>query len=150
MTFLEKNLIHLFYTSDDVFRVSKPKWTVLFVFGRGIHLIHVPWDSPLVWHLLTSWQPALQLDHYLTHKWEQALVRLETVAYRAAKWIILKVFMDMIDSVKLPSHLVAVFLISTCTQMKLQRIHPHKRLSWMKTFRYVFPFDQCEPGLEIR
>ena len=38
--------------------------SALFELDRGIHVtLHVPWDSPLVQHLLTSWWPAWQLSH---------------------------------------------------------------------------------------
>ena len=38
--------------------------SALFELSRGICVtLHVPWDSPLVWHLLTSWQPAWQPSH---------------------------------------------------------------------------------------
>ena len=37
--------------------------SALFELSRGICVtLHVPWDSPLVWHLLTSWRPAWQLS----------------------------------------------------------------------------------------
>ena len=35
-------------------------------------------DSLLVWHLLTSWQPAWQLNHFNPHTCEQALVGIES------------------------------------------------------------------------
>ena len=44
------------------------------------YMIHVPWDSPLVQHLPTSWQ----WSHSLSHTCEQALVGLETGIYCAA------------------------------------------------------------------
>ena len=38
--------------------------SALFELSGGVHVtLHVPWDSPLVWHLLTSWWPAWQLSH---------------------------------------------------------------------------------------
>ena len=42
------------------------------------YMLRIPWDSPLVWHLPTSWWPAWQLSHSLPHTCEQALVGLET------------------------------------------------------------------------
>ena len=39
--------------------ISKPEWAALFTLGGGVHVTH-PWNSPLVWHLPTSWQPAWQ------------------------------------------------------------------------------------------
>ena len=47
--------------------------SALFELSRGIRLtLHVPWDSPLVWHLSTSWQPAWQpsrLFHIPARHW---------------------------------------------------------------------------------
>ena len=38
--------------------------SALFELSRGICVtLCIPWDSPLVWHLRTSWQPAWQLSH---------------------------------------------------------------------------------------
>ena len=38
--------------------------SALFDLSGGICvMLHVPWDSPLVQHLPTSWQPAWQLSH---------------------------------------------------------------------------------------
>ena len=48
------------------------------------YVLHVPWDSTLVWHLLTSWQPIWQLSRSLPHTCELALVRFETGTYGAA------------------------------------------------------------------
>ena len=54
--------------------VSKPEWAVLFT--------HFPeMNSPLMWHQLTSRQPALQPSHYLPCTCEQALVGLKTGNY---------------------------------------------------------------------
>ena len=37
--------------------------SALFELSRGVHvMLHVPWDSPLVWHLPTYWRPAWQLS----------------------------------------------------------------------------------------
>ena len=65
--------------------VSKPEWATLFAHGEA-YVLHVPWDSPLVWHLLTSWQPTWQPSHSLPHTCEQALVGLETRTYHAAAY----------------------------------------------------------------
>ena len=53
-------------------------------FCGAIHVLHIPWDSPLVWHLLTSWCPAWQLSHSLQHTREQALVGVKNGTYDAA------------------------------------------------------------------
>ena len=57
--------------------VSRPEWAALFILGRGIYDViiqYVPWDSTLMWHLLTSWKASL--SHLDTCK--QALVVLKT------------------------------------------------------------------------
>ena len=37
--------------------------SALFELSGGVHVtLYIPWDSPLVWHLLTSWWPAWQLS----------------------------------------------------------------------------------------
>ena len=61
--------------------------SALFELSRGIPvMLHVPWDSPLVWHLLTSWWPAWQLSHLFhipaRHWWDSkpgAIMPLLTV-----------------------------------------------------------------------
>ena len=41
--------------------VSKPEWVLPYwLLQRHINPMYIPWDPPLVLHLLTSWQPALQ------------------------------------------------------------------------------------------
>ena len=40
-----------------LFWVSKPEWPTLFTEAE---VMYIPWDLPLVWHLLTSWWPAWQ------------------------------------------------------------------------------------------
>ena len=58
--------------------VTFPLGSALFELSRGIHVtLHIPWDSPLVQHLLTSWWPSL--PHTC-----KALVGLETRSYHAA------------------------------------------------------------------
>ena len=47
------------------------------------HCLHVSSDSPLVWHLLTSWQPAWQPSCSQPLTYEQALVGHETRIYHA-------------------------------------------------------------------
>ena len=42
--------------------------SALFVLDRGVRVtLHIPWDSPLVLHLPTSWQPAWPLSWTLPH-----------------------------------------------------------------------------------
>ena len=52
--------------------------SALFKLSRGVGVrLQIPWDSPLVWHLLTSWQPALQPSHLfhipVGHWWDSKL-----------------------------------------------------------------------------
>ena len=49
-----------------------------------VYMLHIPWDSPLVWHLLTSWWSVWQLSQSLPHTSKQALVGLKTRTYHAA------------------------------------------------------------------
>ena len=48
------------------------------------NMLHPPWDSSLVQHLLTSWWPTWQLNCSLLHTCEQALMQLETGTYHIA------------------------------------------------------------------
>ena len=67
-------------------------WHLLGFKARVSRLIHIrQWytcyafpDSPLLWHLLTSWWPVWLPSYSLPHICEQALVGLETRTYRAA------------------------------------------------------------------
>ena len=80
-------LIPLFWTSGDISSFGFQSQS-----GQPYsHLVeacmlHVPWDSPLVWHLPTSWQPAWQPNWSLLHRstCEQALVGLTTGTYCTA------------------------------------------------------------------
>ena len=53
--------------------VSKPEW----VLPYSSLASHIPWDSPLVQHLPTSWQPAWQPSHLFhipaRHWWDSKL-----------------------------------------------------------------------------
>ena len=62
--------------------VSKPEWAALFKLGGGIHF-HVPWDSPLVQHLLILLVASIAAKPYLPHTCK-ALVGFETRSYHAA------------------------------------------------------------------
>ena len=45
--------------------------SALFALGGGVRVaLHIPWDSPLVLHLLTSWQPAWLPSWSLPHTCE--------------------------------------------------------------------------------
>ena len=70
-------LIPLFWTSGDV---SSEFHLCL----AEAYVLHVPWDSPLVQHRLTSWWPAWQPSCFLPSTCEQALVGLKTGTYFAA------------------------------------------------------------------
>ena len=47
------------------------------------YVLHVNWDSPLVWHLPTSWQPTWQPSESFPCTCEQALVGLKSEIYCA-------------------------------------------------------------------
>ena len=42
--------------------ISKPEWVLPYSSLVEVYMLHVPWDSPLVWQLPTSWHPAWQLS----------------------------------------------------------------------------------------
>ena len=54
--------------------VSKPEWTALFA---ETYMMYIPWHSPLVKHLLTSWLPPWQLSDTC----EEVLVWLKSRIY---------------------------------------------------------------------
>ena len=49
----------------------------------GADMLHIPRDSSLVRHLLTSWQAGWQLSRSLPHTYDQATVGLKWETYRA-------------------------------------------------------------------
>ena len=61
--------------------VSKPEWAALCTCLVEVYVLHVPWYSPLVWYLPTSWQPAWQPSQSLPYTCNQALVGLEWETY---------------------------------------------------------------------
>ena len=77
-------LISLFWTSSDVScgfqNQSEQPYSCL----ADAYMLHNPWDSPLVQHLLTSWQPLWQPSHSFPHTWEQALLGLKNANFHAA------------------------------------------------------------------
>ena len=67
-------LIPLFWTSGDVSsgfqsHRGQPHSCLAYV----PYVLYVLWDSPLVWHLLTSWWQAWQPSHSQPHTYEQAI-----------------------------------------------------------------------------
>ena len=45
--------------------------SALFELSRGIHVtLHIPWDSPLVWHLPTAWQLSHLFHITVRHWWD--------------------------------------------------------------------------------
>ena len=70
-------LIPLIWTSGDGFRSQSGK---PYSHLAEAYVLHIPWDSPLLWHLPTSsW-----LGQSIPHTCEQVLVGLENRMYRAA------------------------------------------------------------------
>ena len=55
------------------------EWAALSILGGSIH-VTFPRDSPLVGHLLTSWQPPWLLSRSLPHTCKQVLVGLKNAA----------------------------------------------------------------------
>ena len=76
-------LIPLFWTSGDVFSGFQSLSGQPYLHFVQAYMLHVPWDLPLVPHLLISWWPAWQPSHSHPHTCEQALVGLETGIYHA-------------------------------------------------------------------
>ena len=55
-------LIPLLWTSSDISSGFQSQSGQPYSHLAEAYVLHVPWDSPLVWHLLTSWQPAWWLS----------------------------------------------------------------------------------------
>ena len=55
-------LIPLFWTSGDVSSGFQSQSGQPYSSCVEAYMLYVPWDSPLVWHLPTSWEPAWQLS----------------------------------------------------------------------------------------
>ena len=55
-------LIPLFWTSGDVSSGFQSQSGQRYPSFVEVYMLHIPWDSPLVQHLLTSWWPAWQLS----------------------------------------------------------------------------------------
>ena len=53
-----------FWTSSDVSSVFQSQSEQHYSCLAEAYMLHVPWDSPLVQHLLTSWWPAWQPSRY--------------------------------------------------------------------------------------
>ena len=75
----------LFWTSGDLYSRFQSQNGQPYLKLAEVYILdlHVPWDPPLVWHLLTSWQWAWQLSCSLPHTSKQALVGLKTDIYHA-------------------------------------------------------------------
>ena len=70
-------LIPLFWTTGDISsgfqsQSGQPYWHL-----AEAYVLHIPWDSPLVWQLPTFWWPAWQSSHLLhvpaRHWWDSKL-----------------------------------------------------------------------------
>ena len=77
-------LIPLFWISCDVPSGFQSQSVQPYSCSVEVHVLHIPCDSPLVWHLLTFWQPAWQPSQSFPHTCEKELVELETGTYCAA------------------------------------------------------------------
>ena len=76
-------LIPLFWSSGDISSRFPSQSGQPYSHLAEAYVLHVLWDSPLVWHLPTSWWPAWQLSCSLPHTCKQALVGLKTRIYCA-------------------------------------------------------------------
>ena len=79
-------LIPLFWTSGDVSSGFQSQSGQAYLSLAEAYMLHVPWDSPVVWHLPTSWWLAWQLSHLfhipVRHWWDSkpgAIMPLLTV-----------------------------------------------------------------------
>ena len=72
-----------FWTSDDVSSGFQSQSGQPYLHLVEAYILHILWDSPLVWHLLTSWQPAWQLSQSLPYTWNQALVGIKQETYHS-------------------------------------------------------------------
>ena len=61
-------LVPLFWTSGDVSSGFRSQSGQPYSHFTEAYMCNIPWDSPLVQHLPTSWQPAWQPSH-LFHIW---------------------------------------------------------------------------------
>ena len=75
-------LIPLFWTSGDVSSGFQSQSGQSYLHLAEAYVLHIPWDSPLVWHLPTSWWPACQLRWSLPHTYGHAWVGLKWETYR--------------------------------------------------------------------
>ena len=68
-------LIPLFWTSGDVSSGFQSQSGQHYLHLAEAYVLHVSWDSPLVWHLPTSRQPVWQLSRSLPHM-QSVFIRL--------------------------------------------------------------------------
>ena len=76
-------------------------------------------DSPLLWHLLTFWQPAWQLSHSHPHTCKQALVGLKTHAAAShceTRQMLYR--LSFSGSVSWYSNLIWMLYLTVCKHMK--------------------------------
>ena len=43
--------------------------SALFALGGGVYVLHLPWELPLVWHLLTSWRQEFEVYIFSSRKY---------------------------------------------------------------------------------
>ena len=77
-------MIPLICTSGDVSSGFQSQSGQPYLSLTEVYMLHVPRDSPLVWHLLTSWWPAWQPSCSFPRNCDQTLMRLKTGIYHAS------------------------------------------------------------------
>ena len=129
-------LIHLFWTSGDVSTEFQNQSGQPYLSCAEAYVLHVPWDSPLLRHLLTSWWPAWQLSCLFhipaRHWWDSKL---------GAIMLLLTVW-DQADA--LPTELsqfgliLPIFGYKTLKMISFQLTFVHRRF-FFRFFHYI-PF----------
>ena len=159
--YLEENWGHrypCFWTSGDIsgFQIQSGQPYLHFA---EVYMLHVPWDSPLVWHLLTSWGPAksCNLAATLDFKW---LLIVFVVGYQGQRGIFFEKPFEMEWIVSLShiyllegySFIIAVIIVKfrdfhvfymenilvphvSCSLLLLRNSVITKSYSWFNSFR---------------
>ena len=70
----------LFWTSGEVSSGFQSQSEKPYLHLAEAYMLHVPWNSPLLQHLPTSWQPAWLLSQFLPHTCDPTLAGLKQEA----------------------------------------------------------------------
>ena len=86
----EVPLIPLFWTSGDIFSGFQSQSRQPYLYLAEVYMLRIPWDSPLVWHLLTSWQPAWQSSCLILipvrHLWDLNFLMTLKIPHKCIGW----------------------------------------------------------------